>query len=218
MGLLNNPTFDMLISRQQHLDIDGWIKLLYLALYSPWNLPRIYVTWKCLISREAMPSPVDTGSIQKRKKACRRCRHRKQRCDFEQPCHNCEAAGVGMSFQLSIVKTELRYLRMYSGYTRNVSELPHQLRSGSWKSRSHAWEYSPWTIYRKRFWSSYWCEPVGDSSDYRIFSTFPRNLLFSALQQSNSSCSWGRKNVALATAINPQRHERFVNFGKYWWA
>lgn len=40
-----------------------------------------------------MPSPVD-ATPQKRKKACQRCRHRKQKCDFEQPCHNCEAAGV----------------------------------------------------------------------------------------------------------------------------
>ncbi|PVH82740.1 hypothetical protein DL98DRAFT_570350 [Cadophora sp. DSE1049] len=44
-----------------------------------------------------MPSPTDTGpgaASRRKKKACRRCRHRKQRCDFEQPCHNCEAAGV----------------------------------------------------------------------------------------------------------------------------
>jgi len=45
-----------------------------------------------------MPSPVDsTQTPQKRKKACQRCRHRKQRCDFQQPCDNCEAAGVGMN-------------------------------------------------------------------------------------------------------------------------
>ena len=44
---------------------------------------------------ESMPSPPDaTTASRKKKKACRRCRHRKQRCDFEQPCHNCLAAGV----------------------------------------------------------------------------------------------------------------------------
>ncbi|KAH8597259.1 hypothetical protein B0O99DRAFT_89227 [Bisporella sp. PMI_857] len=42
-----------------------------------------------------MPSPIDSTQVQqKRKKACQRCRHRKQRCDFQQPCHNCQAAGV----------------------------------------------------------------------------------------------------------------------------
>ncbi|KUJ16886.1 uncharacterized protein LY89DRAFT_718614 [Mollisia scopiformis] len=45
-----------------------------------------------------MPSPSDINVIpvgpRRKKKACRRCRHRKQRCDFQQPCHNCEAAGV----------------------------------------------------------------------------------------------------------------------------
>ncbi|KAH7313010.1 hypothetical protein BKA65DRAFT_484202 [Rhexocercosporidium sp. MPI-PUGE-AT-0058] len=42
-----------------------------------------------------MPSPTDTisGISRRKKKACRGCRHRKQRCNFEQPCHNCEAAG-----------------------------------------------------------------------------------------------------------------------------
>lgn len=51
--------------------------------------------------QDIMPSPeattgANTNSTRpKKKKACRRCRHRKQRCDFEQPCQNCLAAGQG---------------------------------------------------------------------------------------------------------------------------
>ncbi|KAG9245762.1 hypothetical protein BJ878DRAFT_500122 [Calycina marina] len=42
-----------------------------------------------------MPSPVDsTQPVQRRKRACQRCRHRKQRCNFETPCHNCSSAGL----------------------------------------------------------------------------------------------------------------------------
>jgi hypothetical protein len=38
-----------------------------------------------------MPNPGDNAAPQKKKKACRTCLHRIQRCDFEEPCHNCEA-------------------------------------------------------------------------------------------------------------------------------
>ncbi|KAL2069445.1 hypothetical protein VTL71DRAFT_14124 [Oculimacula yallundae] len=37
--------------------------------------------------------PVNVNGRPRKKKACQRCRHRKQRCDFEQPCQNCLAAG-----------------------------------------------------------------------------------------------------------------------------
>ncbi|EPE34298.1 Zn2/Cys6 DNA-binding protein [Glarea lozoyensis ATCC 20868] len=42
-----------------------------------------------------MSSPsTETTITKKKKKACRRCRHRKQKCDFEQPCHNCRTSGA----------------------------------------------------------------------------------------------------------------------------
>ena len=34
-------------------------------------------------------------SGRKRKRACQRCRQRKQKCDLAEPCHNCVVAGVG---------------------------------------------------------------------------------------------------------------------------
>lgn len=58
-----------------------------------------------------MPSPEATTSVNnrpKKKKACRRCRHRKQRCDFEQPCQNCTAAGQGMRAQHSNIDGETK--------------------------------------------------------------------------------------------------------------
>ena len=80
----------------------------------------------------SMPSPVDDNAGPRRKKkACRRCRHRKQRCDFEQPCHNCQAAGVGTASLRIINCVWLILARMYACRPRGISKSSRWICSGS---------------------------------------------------------------------------------------
>jgi hypothetical protein len=58
------------------------------------------ITFNTTYGPTSMTTPIDEATAPKgKKKACRRCRHRKQRCDFKQPCHNCQAAAVGKSLR-----------------------------------------------------------------------------------------------------------------------